>query len=102
MIRRPPRSTLFPYTALFRADVGGSTSTPRSGSAATSADIDSTPTTRRLRTVPGRTAGPAGSCTSRSGEHTSELQSRHYLVCRLVIEKQKHRSDVQSPPPHDL
>src|SRR3712207_8799111 len=73
MIRRPPRSTLFPYTTLFR-----STST---GNAAT----------RRRRTSPGvRRWGRRRSrrCSPRrSEEHTSELQSRQYLVCRLLLEK---------------
>src|SRR5947209_8955230 len=76
MIRRPPRSTLFPYTTLFR-----STSRPRP--------------VRRLRPAPSapaatspRCPGTAGS-RSRSEEHTSELQSRQYLVCRLLLEKKK-------------
>src|SRR3712207_7379776 len=102
MIRRPPRSTLFPYTTLFRSPthlgVGGGT-----------------PPSRDRAPVPARTPGPArwskseaGTVTdcpsitvssagstrgqllfsaSRSEEHTSELQSRQYLVCRLLLEK---------------
>src|SRR3712207_8893841 len=74
MIRRPPRSTLFPYTTLFR-----------------SAPPDDPAPDRGLLAVarPGPlTAWPA--CTpGRSEEHTSELQSRQYLVCRLLLEKKK-------------
>src|SRR5215216_7352355 len=65
MIRRPPRSTLFPYTTLFR-----------SGATASSA------------WGPGCTRSSAG-CPSRSEEHTSELQSPDHLVCRLLLEKKK-------------
>src|SRR3712207_8374106 len=91
MIRRPPRSTLFPYTTLFRSNLaptigedvapwawrdGGSaarhTRSPRSG------------------TARGGSASRSGSA-PRSEEHTSELQSRQYLVCRLLLEKKKTR-----------
>src|SRR5207247_7570980 len=68
MIRRPPRSTLFPYTTLFRS-----------------------PTVRRFRwsrMQPGR-RGRRTALASRSEEHTSELQSRVDLVCRLLLEKKK-------------
>src|SRR6476620_6086824 len=65
MIRRPPRSTLFPYTTLFRSSDG-----PPGGSA---------PAARRAPRL----------CARRSEEHTSELQSRQYLVCRLLLEKKK-------------
>src|SRR5947209_12285730 len=69
MIRRPPRSTLFPYTTLFRSGID----------------------TRLLNTL--RCLMPMGSdllaVISRSEEHTSELQSRQYLVCRLLLEKKK-------------
>src|SRR3712207_8492890 len=68
MIRRPPRSTLFPYTTLFRSPV----SRRRSGE----------PNVARS----GDTASRRG---VRSEEHTSELQSRQYLVCRLLLEKKK-------------
>src|SRR5258707_7196503 len=70
MIRRPPRSTLFPYTTLFRS---------RSSPFASSRE-KMCATTRSLC---------AWSRTSRSEEHTSELQSRQYLVCRLLLEKKK-------------
>src|SRR3712207_8925640 len=76
MIRRPPRSTLFPYTTLFRS-------------------------TRRSPHR-GTCSGPSGPCSRssvacsgpRSEEHTSELQSRQYLVCRLLLEKKIHASPL--------
>src|SRR3712207_7140613 len=79
MIRRPPRSTLFPYTTLFRSRRPGA-----SGGRAAQAD-------RRRRDVGGRPGRrPAADRDRRSEEHTSELQSRQYLVCRLLLEKKKH------------
>src|SRR5205809_8133086 len=72
MIRRPPRSTLFPYTTLFRSPAGG---VGRSVSPAL------LPTTRLRGTA----------VTFRSEEHTSELQSRLHLVCRLLLEKKKKK-----------
>src|SRR5437667_8962587 len=84
MIRRPPRSTLFPYTTLFRSAVMNTTSRkPESGSS-----VNMTPLApRSLRTM---------SCTpaDRSEEHTSELQSHHDLVCRLLLEKKKKNSNT--------
>src|SRR3712207_8231157 len=105
MIRRPPRSTLFPYTTLFRSVVAptgtnpsatrstttrlGSSATIRRGSAGTS-------TVRPDRSVTVRVAGgvSAGGVPVRSEEHTSELQSRPYLVCRLLLEKQNNSYDA--------
>src|SRR3712207_6954680 len=80
MIRRPPRSTLFPYTTLFR-----SFSPPVTSSCA-GRGKDSTPRHPRSAAIRGN-----GSQRSslRSEEHTSELQSRQYLVCRLLLEKKK-------------
>src|SRR5947209_16429991 len=98
MIRRPPRSTLFPYTTLFRSDrhaeeslrgrfrqigdvamedevVAGAVA---EGAAASGEEITS-------KAVPGFVVG------DRSEEHTSELQSRQYLVCRLLLEKKKEK-----------
>src|SRR5438093_4502157 len=74
MIRRPPRSTLFPYTTLFRSKVG-----PRPGLIS----VDRTRVDGRRETV---RALPLG---ERSEEHTSELQSLTKLVCRLLLEKKK-------------
>src|SRR3712207_8340015 len=98
MIRRPPRSTLFPYTTLFRSPARGPGVEPgprrrRGGGRATGQQP-------RLVLVPAWTParGPrvAGALPQprrrgrRSEEHTSELQSRQYLVCRLLLEKKKH------------
>src|SRR3712207_7070264 len=82
MIRRPPRSTLFPYTTLF----------PISVSTFTSGE-----TTRASRPM-GRATSDAmrSGAARRSEEHTSELQSRQYLVCRLLLEKKKDAS-VSTP-----
>src|SRR5258707_6177604 len=85
MIRRPPRSTLFPYTTLFRSR--------RASRGARAVVGDGQP--HRAAAHPGvhhharRGALPHD---ERSGEHTSELQSRQYLVCRLLLEKKKTRS----------
>src|SRR5258707_11090140 len=84
MIRRPPRSTLFPYTTLFRSLRGSSAS-----SRTTRAPSSPSPMTGTSSTT-----SPAGSSSSiRSEEHTSELQSRQYLVCRLLLEKKKKKND---------
>src|SRR2546422_8250401 len=87
MIRRPPRSTLFPYTTLFRSKTNGRRETRRSSSS-----------TRAASGPSGRSSGGCGICRRRCGtrsaptrseEHTSELQSRLHLVCRLLLEKKK-------------
>src|SRR2546422_2913998 len=70
MIRRPPRSTLFPYTTLFRSVVA-----TRGGGLP--------------EIVPAEWTVPVGDAQARSEEHTSELQSRLHLVCRLLLEKKK-------------
>src|SRR5258708_22162352 len=78
MIRRPPRSTLFPYTTLFRSCTSARR---RRCSSPSLTSIDWRPTTiERFRK------------TRRSEEHTSELQSPDHLVCRLLLEKKKERS----------
>src|SRR5438874_9449973 len=82
MIRRPPRSTLFPYTTLFRS-VGSAGSA--SASAATTSAAARPRQPDRLR----RLVGTRNSTNYRSEEHTSELQSRRDLVCRLLLEKKK-------------
>src|SRR3712207_8549055 len=84
MIRRPPRSTLFPYTTLFRSWMStvNSTQEPRNGMMR--AEISRCP----LGCVDSSNTTP-GERWSRSEEHTSELQSRQYLVCRLLLEKKK-------------
>src|SRR3712207_8306871 len=82
MIRRPPRSTLFPYPTLSRSPAGGIGDDER---------VDA-----------GLRAGADAGCDvarrDRSEEHTSELQSRQYLVCRLLLEKKNKRLHPQHPP----
>src|SRR2546422_5470507 len=75
MIRRPPRSTLFPYTTLFRS--------------LANSHLHQTPRVSHGSTHESRQ--PAGSSGGRSEEHTSELQSRLHLVCRLLLEKKKKK-----------
>src|SRR3712207_7849083 len=87
MIRRPPRSTLFPYTTLFRSEVWVTSPVARSwASTRTPTSIEVRPVSFThaftVRTFPTWTG-----CRKRSEEHTSELQSRQYLVCRLLLEK---------------
>src|SRR3712207_7629731 len=92
MIRRPPRSTLFPYTTLFRSPPQA-----RTGNA-------DQPARRDLGHLPRRRVGIGDDAKNRqeipgdrrSEEHTSELQSRQYLVCRLLLEKKNNTSDLQS------
>src|SRR2546430_7394708 len=85
MIRRPPRSTLFPYTTLFRSRAGRPR---REGSAGTPWP----PTLLRVDCALPRSAAPRR--TARSEEHTSELQSQSNLVCRLLLEKKKLQSEI--------
>src|SRR3712207_7657069 len=82
MIRRPPRSTLFPYTTLFRSPAPVRSTTSSEAFAFAESHVAARATIR------GPTRSVYGSCT-RSEEHTSELQSRQYLVCRLLLEKKK-------------
>src|SRR3712207_8020002 len=103
MIRRPPRSTLFPYTTLFRSQAPGQLhrGDPR---------LLGGPGARRpgdlLRGRPARDRGgvrpegPSGlrARHNRSEEHTSELQSRQYLVCRLLLEKKKQTKSLSLSP----
>src|SRR3712207_7154485 len=99
MIRRPPRSTLLPYTTLFRSTI--------------QASFAFSPSHARVRSAPAAARAPSlqrsplssrfDSTSSqpgvirlgvRSEEHTSELQSRQYLVCRLLLEKKRHHDDT--------
>src|SRR3712207_8851008 len=95
MIRRPPRSTLFPYTTLFRSQPSGGPSSdghhvpPRKdGAARGDRDGRAVPSFDRLELRQRH----------RSEEHTSELQSRQYLVCRLLLEKKKNLISNDSLP----
>src|SRR3712207_8443071 len=97
MIRRPPRSTLFPYTTLFRSPraPGRERALPRGGArgraeaARPRAPADLGAAVRRL--LPNDLGDRRLRARARSEEHTSELQSRQYLVCRLLLEKKKRK-----------
>src|SRR3712207_8282567 len=92
MIRRPPRSTLFPYTTLFRS---GSRSSRGGGESLLLGHCESTSALSKSRTRSLNQPGISHAFrSSRSEEHTSELQSRQYLVCRLLLEKKKQRTYV--------
>src|SRR2546422_4786050 len=91
MIRRPPRSTLFPYTTLFRSRTAsylhvGRLAVQREG-----------PGERARRALMPDPSGE-GALVGRSEEHTSELQSRLHLVCRLLLEKKKKKRDSKQTP----
>src|SRR3712207_7177958 len=94
MIRRPPRSTLFPYTTLFRsrgvvADlVAARPQVPRLADELHAREHRVLP--HRVEEAGTRIEARALAAEDRSEEHTSELQSRQYLVCRLLLEKKKH------------
>src|SRR3712207_7830802 len=88
MIRRPPRSTLFPYTTLFRSGV--KKWVPQTFSGRPVAEARSAIGMEDVLVKMHASAGSRASrAASRSEEHTSELQSRQYLVCRLLLEKKK-------------
>src|SRR3712207_7046820 len=92
MIRRPPRSTLFPYTTLFRSP------DPALGHAGAEGALPAQARLGRARgrlgheRARGRVGRGGDADPGRSEEHTSELQSRQYLVCRLLLEKKKKRA----------
>src|SRR5258707_2783094 len=86
MIRRPPRSTLFPYTTLFRSGGESRAVGDEAGD---------------LFLMGAVAEGVDGVESLRSEEHTSELQSRQYLVCRLLLEKKKKRTSCRVSITHD-
>src|SRR3989454_7203494 len=88
MIRRPPRSTLFPYTTLFRSPQR-SVSTGEPASEVTASTSSSTSSNSRTTAARAATSCNTPVDVSRSEEHTSELQSPCNLVCRLLLEKKK-------------
>src|SRR3712207_8970757 len=97
MIRRPPRSTLFPYTTLFRSGVDVYDSAPAGrgcpGGARGAEEAGGADGKGAVRHGAGDRRRPGG---ARSEEHTSELQSRQYLVCRLLLEKKKTKLNYAS------
>src|SRR3712207_6864632 len=88
MIRRPPRSTLFPYTTLFRSPARSRNPARRLWERGPLGSVGSMRTLLLSLTFLAVAAAP------RSEEHTSELQSRQYLVCRLLLEKKKPHSNT--------
>src|SRR3712207_7391040 len=97
MIRRPPRSTLFPYTTLFRSGLGRLLSVLVFGDDLPVHKPHPDPLLRALAGVGVTDERREQAAYVRSEEHTSELQSRQYLVCRLLLEKKKQimRSHMQ-------
>src|SRR2546430_9575698 len=98
MIRRPPRSTLFPYTTLFRSE---KLQNPPSYQPTKCAECGKV----IIRAHGGYSIVPnkgyvCGACSLRSEEHTSELQSQSNIVCRLLLEKKKKRTHTVSSPSH--
>src|SRR2546430_13601835 len=88
MIRRPPRSTLFPYTTLFRSHLGARAHPPVVGGRRVGGD--------RLPGLPADVP-PRLAQARRSEEHTSELQSQSNLVCRLLLEKKNNKHSAKTP-----
>src|SRR3712207_7787551 len=96
MMRRPPRSTLFPYTTLFRSRAAPAAARgPRAGPAGRQAGLAGGPGAGDHRLL----ADPARQTSGRSEEHTSELQSCQSPVCRLVLEKKDESSMGFNAPP---
>src|SRR3712207_7201286 len=100
MIRRPPRSTLFPYTTLFRSAVGHPAGLERADRVLArvgvrAAEAGEAGVADGAARVVGVVEAAVG--VGRSEEHTSELQSRQYLVCRLLLEKKKNMHNYTSP-----
>src|SRR5258708_29060052 len=94
MIRRPPRSTLFPYTTLFRSILCIDSQSASRAAVVGGHDRQDGPGEPSIRLARLLCGSP-----ERSEEHTSELQSPDHLVCRLLLEKKKKKqSDVYSPP----
>src|SRR2546422_8603770 len=92
MIRRPPRSTLFPYTTLFRSD---QVTVPKAHDAFNAdGSLKDAKKQAAVEELGATLAGTIAKLRSRSEEHTSELQSRLHLVCRLLLEKKKKKMNT--------
>src|SRR3712207_7288791 len=96
MIRRPPRSTLFPYTTLFRSSARSSSAVASSGRPVPLSAVSAAPVPRLLTGIGEFDRVLGGGI--RSEEHTSELQSRQYLVCRLLLEKKNCQCEPSPAP----
>src|SRR3712207_7304413 len=97
MIRRPPRSTLFPYTTLFRSDradrgdrLGAPLPRAHARQLSRPPQREGSRSSCASSTMRTSSSAPSTDSAIRSEEHTSELQSRQYLVCRLLLEKKKY------------
>src|SRR5260221_10114166 len=100
MIRRPPRSTLFPYTTLFRSlsATGSIAAASQEPGEVLAGYANGLRTVWYSWTAPANVDGLTGSVTLRSEEHTSELQSHSDLVCRLLLEKKKNKHTLGDDP----
>src|SRR5205814_8625505 len=97
--RRPPRSTLFPYTTLFRSHSFAFTSPPSTSVRVAAATLFVPCVAETPNSMPERSPTPANAASRpRSEEHTSELQSLRHLVCRLLLEKKNQKTPQQTPP----
>src|SRR3712207_8362594 len=98
MIRRPPRSTLFPYTTLFRSTslIARVLARLRAVFEPLAASAETASASAAITVAPQVRKSLALKSPPRSEEHTSELQSRQYLVCRLLLEKKKRQCFIQS------
>src|SRR3712207_7760348 len=94
MIRRPPRSTLFPYTTLFRSHPDGPSRATNSPPSIDNVISSSATVVPNRRVTPSRRRARKVEPFARSEEHTSELQSRQYLVCRLLLEKKNQQVSI--------
>src|SRR5689334_24414118 len=99
MLRRPPRSTLFPYTTLFRSARRGGGVRRRRHRRHPAAVSRESGERRPADRADGSRDQPGGVRRIRSEEHTSELQSQFHLVCRLLLEKKKKKELHHSPQP---
>src|SRR3712207_6998738 len=99
MFRRPPRSTLFPYTTLFRSEAAGRLRRHLRRRSARRAVVarDGPGAGGRRGRLREDLPAPASCREARSEEHTSELQSRQYLVCRLLLEKKNNQNTSSTP-----
>src|SRR3989442_4782831 len=102
MIRRPPRSTLFPYTTLFRSGVSRGAGDDQSDAAADGCESSISHCTHGVECLfANRRGGGSGAETCRSEEHTSELQLRPHLVCRHLPENKHVVSVLRTTEGHD-